>query len=194
MKNPTDDYYEEYIQQASTIEHLRRNVYELQEQLQDQYKSKKELLNILFEKDQAFINNNISNSENPDCTEERQWGFFDVYYHEEAENWDTKLKRLVVEAGKKLSLQKHNLRSEYWFCAEGIADVSIFRDTVNSTKKITLTPGQSLCIPTKTWHQLCNNTSKRLVIIEIQYGERCVEEDIIRIDKEYSECHSQVMR
>jgi len=73
MKNPTDDYYEEYIQQASTIEHLRRNVYELQEQLQDQYKSKKELLNILFEKDQAFINNNISNSENPDCTEERQW-------------------------------------------------------------------------------------------------------------------------
>ena len=194
MENPTDDYYEQSIKQSHMIEQLKQNVFELQGQLQEQYKSNKELLDIIFEKDQAFINNNIPGDDGSDYTEKRQWGFFDVYYSEDTGDWTTKLKRLVVEPGKRLSLQKHNLRSEYWFCAEGIADVVMFHDTSNSTQKLTLTEGQTLCIPTKTWHQLSNTTSQRLVIIEIQYGERCSEEDIIRMDKEYLKCHSHPMK
>jgi len=194
MENPTDDYYEQSIKQSHMIEQLKQNVFELQGQLQEQYKSNKDLLDVLFEKDQAFINNHIPSKDSSDYTEKRQWGFFDVYYQEDTGEWTTKLKRLIVEPGKKLSLQKHNLRSEYWFCAEGIADVVMFHDTSNSTQKLTLTEGQTLCIPTKTWHQLSNTTSKRLVIIEIQYGERCTEEDIIRVDKEYLKCHSHPMR
>jgi mannose-6-phosphate isomerase-like protein (cupin superfamily) len=30
------------------------------------------------------------------------------------------------------------------------------------------------------WHQLCNETDQPLKIVEIQYGERCEEEDIER--------------
>jgi mannose-6-phosphate isomerase-like protein (cupin superfamily) len=35
-------------------------------------------------------------------------------------------------------------------------------------------------IPRTEWHQLCNEQDAPLKIIEIQYGERCVEEDIER--------------
>ncbi|NBP57241.1 hypothetical protein EBU71_12050, partial [bacterium] len=31
------------------------------------------------------------------------------------------------------------------------------------------------------WHQLCNETTEPLKIIEIQYGDRCEEEDIERL-------------
>jgi mannose-6-phosphate isomerase-like protein (cupin superfamily) len=38
----------------------------------------------------------------------------------------------------------------------------------------------ALHIKRTDWHQLCNETDQPLKIIEIQYGENCVEEDIER--------------
>jgi len=35
-------------------------------------------------------------------------------------------------------------------------------------------------IPENDWHQLANESAEPLKIIEIQYGENCVEEDIER--------------
>jgi mannose-6-phosphate isomerase-like protein (cupin superfamily) len=37
-------------------------------------------------------------------------------------------------------------------------------------------------IPIGTWHKLSNKTSSPLRIIEIQYGEQCMEDDIERIE------------
>jgi mannose-6-phosphate isomerase-like protein (cupin superfamily) len=31
------------------------------------------------------------------------------------------------------------------------------------------------------WHQLCNETDEPLKVVEIQYGDRCVETDIERL-------------
>ena len=40
---------------------------------------------------------------------------------------------------------------------------------------------ESLHIDRKQWHQLRNETDNPLRIIEIQYGENCIEDDIERI-------------
>ena len=42
------------------------------------------------------------------------------------------------------------------------------------------TTHQSLHIAEHQWHMLANETDKPLKIVEIQYGQSCVEEDIER--------------
>jgi mannose-6-phosphate isomerase-like protein (cupin superfamily) len=46
---------------------------------------------------------------------------------------------------------------------------------------ITLTERQSLIIDRLYWHQLQNRTDQDIAVFEVQYGDMCVEEDIIRI-------------
>ena len=101
----------------------------------------------------------------------RPWGYYRVLH---LPNLNVKVKELTVEPGKSLSLQRHAHRSEVWFVAEGIA-------TVNSDcTSETLDAYSTKIIKPQEWHQLQNQTSSPLKIIEIQYGERCIEEDIER--------------
>lgn len=108
---------------------------------------------------------------------ERLWGYYRVL-HENGN--EVKLKELVVEPRKYLSMQKHSNRLELWFVAEGTATVY----TVNSSSDEELdgvyTKFQSIHIATNQWHRLANETDKPLKIIEIQYGTECSEEDIER--------------
>lgn len=105
---------------------------------------------------------------------ERPWGFYRVLY----DTTKTKVKELVVEPGKSLSMQRHEKRSEYWHVAEGTATITITNN--NSARKSELEELQSMFIPVGTWHRLSNETDKPLKLIEIQYGENCYEEDIER--------------
>jgi mannose-6-phosphate isomerase-like protein (cupin superfamily) len=41
---------------------------------------------------------------------------------------------------------------------------------------------EQLNIQCNAWHQLANETDSPLKIIEVQYGEHCVEDDIVRIE------------
>jgi D-beta-D-heptose 7-phosphate kinase/D-beta-D-heptose 1-phosphate adenosyltransferase len=108
---------------------------------------------------------------------ERTWGYYRVIHEVDSH---TKVKELTVNPGKTLSMQKHNDRSEHWFIAEGTATVY----TLNSSTDVDLlgkfTQHQSLFISKQQWHMLANETNNPLKIIEIQFGQRCVEEDIIR--------------
>ena len=108
---------------------------------------------------------------------ERQWGYYRVL-HEPNEN--VKLKELTVEPRSCLSMQKHQDRSEFWFVSEGVATVY----TVNRSTDVEMIgmfkEHQHIWIPSSSWHQLCNETDHPLKLIEIQYGDRCVEEDIER--------------
>lgn len=101
----------------------------------------------------------------------RSWGYYRVLH---SPNLNVKVKELTVEPGKSLSLQRHAYRSEVWFVAEGVATVNT--DATSST----LDAFSTKIIKPKEWHQLQNNTQSPLKIIEIQYGERCIEEDIER--------------
>ena len=108
---------------------------------------------------------------------ERPWGYYRVLHEYGSQ---VKVKELTVEPGQKLSMQRHKNRAEHWFVAEGQATVY----TVNRSTDYELTgvfaQFDSLHIGTFEWHQLANETNKPLKIIEIQYGEQCIEDDIER--------------
>lgn len=108
---------------------------------------------------------------------ERPWGYYRVLHEP---NKNVKLKELTVVPGQRLSMQRHQGRSEFWFVSEGTATVY----TINRSTDIEMIgmfkEHQHIWIPTNTWHQLCNETDLPLKLIEIQYGEQCVEEDIER--------------
>ena len=109
---------------------------------------------------------------------ERTWGYYRVL-HEVGPN--TKLKELTVAPKTCLSMQRHEQRAEVWFVAEG--EATVYTVDPNSTDydlKIRATKHQHTWIQVGEWHQLCNETDLPLKLIEIQYGENCVEEDISR--------------
>jgi cytidyltransferase-like protein len=101
---------------------------------------------------------------------ERPWGYYRVLH----EAPGVKVKELTVEPGKTLSLQRHDYRSELWFVAEGLAGLNWEYGGTKIKKFKTET------INIREWHQLYNPTTEPLKVVEIQYGEKCVEEDIER--------------
>ena len=109
---------------------------------------------------------------------DRSWGYYRVLH--EVEN-HVKLKELTVNPKTCLSMQRHDKRAEFWFVAEG--EATVYTVDPNSTEyDIMASPvrHQSVWIELNEWHQLCNETDRPLKLIEIQYGENCVEEDIER--------------
>ena len=108
---------------------------------------------------------------------ERVWGHYRVI-HETGKKF--KVKELIVEPGKTLSMQKHENRSEFWFVAEGYATVYTMNNI--GTEKLIGVFGehQDIWIPKQSWHRLENATKQTLRLIELQYGEECSELDIIR--------------
>lgn len=107
----------------------------------------------------------------------RSWGYYRVL-HEPSKK--VKLKELTVDPGKSLSMQRHTDRAEFWFVSEGEATLySLDRSTdVELVGKFV--EHQHMWIPKTEWHQLANETDKPLRVIEIQFGDQCVEEDIER--------------
>ena len=109
---------------------------------------------------------------------ERSWGYYRVL-HEVGAN--TKLKELTVMPKTCLSMQRHDSRAEFWFVAEGQAMVyTLDEASTDQEIKCQLTMHEHTFIKVNEWHQLCNETDQPLKLIEIQYGDRCVEEDIER--------------
>lgn len=109
---------------------------------------------------------------------ERPWGYYRVL-HENGPQ--VKLKELTVDPGKRLSMQRHKDRGEIWFVAEGIATLyNIDERSTDCELAGSYNKFQTLFISKNQWHQLSNETDQPLKIIEIQYGDRCTEEDIER--------------
>jgi cytidyltransferase-like protein len=109
---------------------------------------------------------------------DRTWGYYRVL-HEVGNH--VKLKELTVNPKTCLSMQRHENRSEFWFVAEGEATVYTV-DPHSTDYDLLASPAkhQSTWIKLGEWHQLCNETDQPLRLIEIQYGNNCVEEDIER--------------
>ncbi|MCL6706557.1 mannose-1-phosphate guanylyltransferase/mannose-6-phosphate isomerase [Pseudomonas sp. R2.Fl] len=89
------------------------------------------------------------------------------------------VKRLFVQPGKKLSLQKHHHRAEHWICVKGTAEVTI------DDKVTILHENQSTYIPQGAVHRLANPGKILLEMIEIQTGSYLGEDDIIRLVDEF---------
>jgi mannose-1-phosphate guanylyltransferase/mannose-6-phosphate isomerase len=109
-------------------------------------------------------------------TVERPWGSYTVM--EEGPGY--KVKQIEVSPGSRLSLQMHQHRAEHWVVVQGTAKV-----TIGSDIKL-VTSNQSVYIPLKTAHRLENPETEPLRIIEVQTGSYLGEDDIQRLDDDYS--------
>ena len=105
----------------------------------------------------------------------RPWGWYDCI--DGGEHFQ--VKRIVVNAGASLSLQKHLHRAEHWVVVQGRAQVT------NGEETYFLNPNQSTYIPVGSIHRLSNPGSLPLEIIEVQSGDYLGEDDILRFDDIY---------
>ncbi len=108
-------------------------------------------------------------------TVERPWGRYVVM----DEGPGFKVKRIVVDPGKKLSLQVHQRRAEHWVVVSGTARVTIGQEIS------LVASNQSVYIPSKTPHRLENPTVESIQLIEVQTGDYLEEDDILRLDDDY---------
>ena len=106
----------------------------------------------------------------------RPWGYYRVLHDVPG----TKVKELTVMPGQRLSMQRHQDRAEHWHVAEGTATVYSINRKSDQESLGTFGLHKHIHINCEEWHQLCNETDAPLKIIEIQYGDNCVEEDIER--------------
>tara|TARA_X000000950_G_scaffold288894_1_gene408153 strand:+ start:4710 stop:5483 length:774 start_codon:yes stop_codon:yes gene_type:complete len=110
--------------------------------------------------------------------EERLWGSFYNLFEEE----HVKVKELIVQSGKGMSFQKHFKRSEIWLVSKGSCLVKYSNDLPNNKKEIKLNKYDHYIVPVGSWHQIINPFQETCHLIEIQYGEECIEEDIERTE------------
>jgi mannose-1-phosphate guanylyltransferase/mannose-6-phosphate isomerase len=89
------------------------------------------------------------------------------------------VKRITVNVGSKLSLQKHHHRSEHWVVVRGSAKVT--RDQ----EEFLVTENESTYIPIGAIHRLENVGKIPLEIIEVQSGSYLGEDDIVRLEDVY---------
>ena len=108
-------------------------------------------------------------------TDHRPWGHYTVLADED----DHKVKRIVVAPGQRLSLQRHEKRSEHWFAVSGEGVVT--RDD----EDIHLTPGRAADLPQGCWHRVRNDSNSPFVFIEVQRGSYFGEDDIERKEDDY---------
>ena len=106
---------------------------------------------------------------------ERPWGHY-IKFLQESGVW---VKRVEVKSGARLSLQKHNHRSEKWNIVSGQGLVTI------DDKEIPVKAGSVVDVPLGAVHRIANNGKEKLVFIEVACGEHLSEDDIIRIQDDY---------
>ncbi len=88
-------------------------------------------------------------------------------------------KRLIVNPGSSISLQRHRHRAEHWVVVRGTAEVT--RDD----EVFELQVNQSAFIPLGAVHRLRNPGTEPLHIVEVQSGDYLGEDDIERFEDVY---------
>ena len=105
----------------------------------------------------------------------KPWGYYDSI----DTGYNFQVKRILVNPGAKLSLQKHLHRAEHWVVVSGVAKITCGKKIYNLEKN------QSTYIPKGEIHRLENIESYPLEIIEVQTGNYLGEDDIIRLKDDY---------
>jgi len=108
-------------------------------------------------------------------TVHRPWGTYTIL--EDTPKY--KIKRIEVQPGKRLSLQKHFHRNEHWTIVSGTATVTI------EDKTFTLRSNESTYIKMGDLHRLANEGKVPVVMIEAQIGDYLGEDDIVRIEDDF---------
>ena len=107
--------------------------------------------------------------------ERRPWGGFETLQVGPG----YKVKRLVVQPGHRISLQRHRFRAEHWVVVAGAPRVVI------EGRGRRLKPRATVDVPRGAWHRIENPGRRPVVIIEVQHGSRVDERDIVRRHDDY---------
>jgi mannose-6-phosphate isomerase-like protein (cupin superfamily) len=107
--------------------------------------------------------------------EHRPWGHYEVL----ADEADHKVKRITVDPGMRLSLQRHTRRSEHWHFLSGEAVVTV------DGQEVALHPGDSVNIHCGAAHRVRNAGAGPVVFIEVQRGDYFGEDDIERLADDF---------
>lgn len=111
---------------------------------------------------------------------ERDWGYWRVLDDKPTKGY--KVKELVILPGKSLSDQRHFKRSEDWKILEGT--VRMDTEWSGIQESVHLTPSSlTYKIGKEVWHKASNPGAEPAHILEIQWGEECIEDDIERRNK-----------
>lgn len=105
----------------------------------------------------------------------RPWGYYQSIHAGDR----FQVKRITVNPGAKLSLQKHYHRAEHWVVVNGTAIVT--RDD----EEILLRENESIFVPLGCMHRLENPGKVPLNLIEVQSGPYLGEDDIVRVEDIY---------
>ncbi len=105
----------------------------------------------------------------------RPWGHYDSV--DKGERHQTK--RIVVNPGAKLSVQKHYHRAEHWVVVRGAALVT------KNGESLLVAENESLYIPVGVIHSLENPGVIPLEMVEVQTGSYLGEDDIVRYEDNY---------
>jgi D-beta-D-heptose 7-phosphate kinase/D-beta-D-heptose 1-phosphate adenosyltransferase len=106
-------------------------------------------------------------------SENRFWGSFKTLY---TDGHKIKVKELNLEPNKSISLQKHELRNEFWVVVSGIGKVQI------SNEEQIINPQDYVHIKPNILHKLTNTGNDILKVLEVQHGNKCDESDIQRFE------------
>ena len=106
----------------------------------------------------------------------RPWGHYEVLQ----ESGGHKVKCIYVQPGKRLSYQRHEKRREHWFIVSGVATV------VLDGQSFTRNPGETVEVEVGQAHRIGNSGTEELVFIEVQTGTYFGEDDIERIEDDFS--------
>lgn len=127
----------------------------------------KNLVNLLAKNHQHLLNEHTR--------ENRPWGWFETL----EEGGTFKVKRIHINPGKSISLQRHRQRSEHWVVIKGSATVT------KNQEVFILQENESTFIEKNMIHRLTNNTNSILQIIEVQSGDYLGEDDIERLNDDF---------
>lgn len=108
---------------------------------------------------------------------QRVWGTYTVL--DKNTNWQ--VKELAFDTDKELSDQRHAKRSEHWHVVQGSIRMDLEFPNEYKTSTIYKT-GDSIDIPTNTWHKAINVGKETAKVIEVWLGEELTENDIERRD------------
>ena len=81
-----------------------------------------------------------------------------------------------------MSFQRHTQRNEIWLVSEGSCEVIYSKSDPNLKTKIILKKFDSFNVSRGEWHQITNPFDQECKIIEIQYGDSVIEDDIERLN------------
>ena len=104
----------------------------------------------------------------------RPWGAYETI--DAGERF--RVKRLTVNPGAALSLQRHHHRAEHWVVVRGIAKVT------RGGEEFLLAENQSAFVPIGVDHRLENPGVIPLEVIEVQTGGYIEEDDIVRFNED----------